>query len=157
MQSFKFVLMICVWQWDWSKSWWGYYCDDNFLLYTLPVKGKKNQILVLSIVHCLRFEWNYPIELKKCIKHYLVSFWECNLCKPRVSERNRVDHKPLACKGVVNNMDLKTTLWWSGIILSHSVKLTVSRKEKLVGNGMLISLDVDTLQKQWNISSINKY
>lgn len=142
--------MIRVWQWDWSKSWWGYYCDDNFLLYTLPVKGKKKKILVLSIVHCLRFEWNYPIELKKCIKHYLVSFWECNLCKPRVSERNRVDHKPLACKGVIRNMDLKTTLWWSGIILSHSVKLTESRKEKLVSNGMQISSDVDTLQKQWN-------
>lgn len=56
----------------------------------------------------------------------------------------------MACKGVVHNMDLKTTVWWSGIILSHSVKLTVSRKEKLVSIGMLISLDVDTLQKQWN-------
>lgn len=142
--------MIPVWQWDWSKSWWGYYCDDNFLWYTLPVKGKKNPCFIKWIVHCLRFEWNYPIELKKCIKHYLVSFWECNLCKPRVSERNRVDHKPLACKGVIRNMDLKTTLWWSGIILSHSVKLTESRKEKLVSNGMQISLDVDTLQKQWN-------
>lgn len=40
------VLMIRVWQWDWSKSWWGYYCDDNFLLYTLPVKGKKNPCFI---------------------------------------------------------------------------------------------------------------
>lgn len=51
MQSFMFVLMIRVWQWDWSKSWWSYYCDDNFLLYTLPVKGKKN----LCFINCTLF------------------------------------------------------------------------------------------------------
>lgn len=140
--------MIPVWQWDWSKSWWSYYCDDNFLLYTLPVKGKKNPCFINCTLFTFWMKLSYWTQ--KMHKTLPSSFWESNLCKPRDSERNRVDHKPLACKGVVNNMDLKTTLWWSGIILSHSVKLTESRKEKLVSTGMLISSDVDTLQKQWN-------
>lgn len=74
--SFKFVLMFHVWQWDWSKSWWGYYCDDNFLLYTLPVKGKKNPCFINCTLFTFWMKLSYWTQ--KMHKTYLVSFWECN-------------------------------------------------------------------------------